>query len=70
MVDETLARYACWINSQATLATQLDQKLTALSRRTAAEFRRAEAERAALEQRLRALEARLPEELKPAPQAL
>ncbi|CAE7754118.1 unnamed protein product, partial [Symbiodinium necroappetens] len=57
MVDETLARYACWISSQAALASGMDQKLTALSRRTAAEFRKAEAEHADLATRIGLLEA-------------
>ncbi|CAL1143415.1 unnamed protein product [Cladocopium goreaui] len=59
MVDETLARYACWISSQASLATSLEQKLTGLSRRTAAEFRKAEGERLDLQHRVQILEATL-----------
>jgi len=57
MVDETLARYACWISSQAALASGMEQKLTALSRRTAAEFRKAEQEHLDLAARLSSLEA-------------
>eukprot|EP00913_Durusdinium_trenchii_P012970 g12179.t1 len=57
MVDETLARYACWISSQAAIASGMEQKVTALSRRTAAEFRKAEGERQQLQRRLEVLEA-------------
>lgn len=59
LILETLARYACWISSQASLATSLEQKLTGLSRRTAAEFRKAEGERLDLQHRVQILEATL-----------
>jgi len=55
-VDDEVLRYAQWISSQADLAGDLDQKLSALSRRTAAEFQRASRERVDLGHRIAALE--------------
>ncbi|CAE8643308.1 unnamed protein product [Polarella glacialis] len=56
-VDDEVVRYARWISSQANVASSIEQKLTALSRRAAAELRKAERERSSLAARLGLLEA-------------
>jgi hypothetical protein len=55
-VDEEILRYAKWISSQAGVAGGLDQKLAALSKRTAAELRRVDREHAEHARRLEVLE--------------
>jgi len=55
-MDNEVIRYAQWLSSQASLASSVDQKLTNLSKRTAAELRRAERERGDHTRRLEALE--------------
>eukprot|EP00931_Biecheleriopsis_adriatica_P010956 TRINITY_DN112016_c0_g1_i1.p1 TRINITY_DN112016_c0_g1~~TRINITY_DN112016_c0_g1_i1.p1 ORF type:complete len:303 (+),score=84.37 TRINITY_DN112016_c0_g1_i1:38-910(+) len=56
VVDDEVARYARWIISQASVTSNVEQKLTALSRRAAAELRKAEQERSMLASRLELLE--------------
>lgn len=55
-VEEEVYRYAQWISSKVDLAGGLDQKMSALSRRTAAEFQKATHERSEFSRRLTSLE--------------
>jgi len=55
-VDEEVVRYAKWLSSRAGHMDGLDQKLAALSKRSAAEFRRVDREHGEHVRRLEALE--------------
>lgn len=55
-LDTELAHYARWITSHASISVNCEEKLTALSKRSAAELRRAERERGELGRRIEALE--------------